>query len=78
MERRLSRNSLMTAEFDWFLFILTVIVSIFGIFMVYSTTRSYGTNTNVIIQSCAWVIGFAGMLIFCLFDYEQFGNRLCR
>lgn len=76
MERRLSRNSLMTAEFDWFLFILTVIVSIFGIFMVYSTTRSYGTNTNVIIQSCAWVIGFVGMFIFCLFDYEQFGNMI--
>lgn len=76
MERKLSRNSLMTAEFDWLLFIVTVMVSVFGIFMVYSTTRSYGTNTNVIIQSCAWVIGLVSMLIFCMFDYEQFANMI--
>lgn len=76
MERRISKNSLMTAEFDWILFMLTVIISIFGLFMVYSTTRSFGTNTNIIVQSVAWVLGMGCMLALCFFDYEQFGNMI--
>ena len=65
MERRLSKNSLMTAEFDWILFILSAIISIFGLFMVYSTTRSFGTNTNIIVQSVAWVLGMGSLFVFC-------------
>ena len=76
MERRLSKNSLMTAEFDWILFILSTIISIFGLFMVYSTTRSFGSNTNIIVQSVAWVLGIGSLFVFCFFDYEQFANMI--
>ena len=66
----------MSLEFDWVLFILTLIISVFGIFMVYSATMSFGTNSNVIVQGIAWVLGMAGLLSFCFFDYEQFGNMI--
>ncbi len=76
MERRLSRNSLMTMEFDWILFILTMVISVFGLFMVYSTTKSFGTNSNIIVQSVAWALGVGGLFAFCFFDYEQFENMI--
>ncbi len=76
MERRLSRNSLMTMEFDWLLFILTLTISIFGLFMVFSTTRSFETNSNIIVQSVTCTLGIGGMLIACFFDYEQFENMI--
>ena len=37
----------MSMEFDWFLFILTALIAMFGIINVYSATRSYGTISNV-------------------------------
>lgn len=61
-------------EFDWFLFILTIALSIFGIVMIYSATRTLNSNTNVIVQSVAMVIGCVLMLVVCFFDYEQLQN----
>ena len=58
-------------EFDWLLFTVTIGLAIFGIVMIYSATRSLGTNVNVIVQSGALVIGCALMLVTCFFDYEQ-------
>lgn len=76
MERRLSRNSLMTMEFDWYLFILTLGISVFGLFMVYSTTLSFLTNSNIFVQVFAWVLGMVSLFCFCFFDYEQFSNMI--
>ncbi len=76
MDRKLSRNSLMTMEFDWILFILTLGISVFGLFMVYSATLSLGNSSNIIVQSVACAIGVAGLLGFCFFDYEQFSNMV--
>ena len=64
----------MTKEFDWFLFLITIVTSMIGIVIIYSATRSYGTNTNVIVQSAAGGLGIGLMLFLCFFDYEQFGN----
>lgn len=61
-------------EFDWFLFILTIVLSIFGIVMIYSATRTLHSNTNVTVQSVAMVIGCVLMLVVCFFDYEQLKN----
>ena len=61
-------------EFDWVLFIITVLLAIFGIVMIYSATRSLSSNIQVIVQSGAFVIGCAAMLATCFFDYEQLKN----
>lgn len=72
--KHVSKKSVILMEFDWVLFILTIGLSIFGIVMIYSATRSLGTNTKVIVQSGSMVIGCASMLATCFFDYEQLKN----
>ena len=64
--------SVMSMEFDKVLFILTIGIAVFGIINVYSATRSYGTNSNVVVQSIAALIGTGLMLLLSRFDYEQF------
>ena len=61
-------------EFDWVLFIATICLSVFGLVMIYSATRTLQSNTNVIVQSGAMVLGCAAMLVTCFFDYEQLKN----
>ncbi len=72
MKRKFSTNSLMTFEFDFVLCICTVLISIIGLFAVYSATRSLGTNTNIIIQSSAFALGLILLVLACFFDYEQY------
>lgn len=70
----ISGRSVMSMEFDWFLFILTALIAMFGIINVYSATRSYGTISNVVVQSFAVVLGLVLMILISRFDYEQFKN----
>jgi len=63
-------------EFDWLLFILTVALSVFGIVMIYSATRTLQSNTNVVVQSAAMIIGCTLMIAICFFDYEQLKNLI--
>lgn len=72
--KSVSKKSVILMEFDWILFIITVLLAIFGIVMIYSATRSLSSNTQVIVQSGAFVIGCAAMLATCFFDYEQLKN----
>ena len=74
--KSVSKKSVILMEFDWVLFIITVGLAIFGIVMIYSATRTLHTNTNVIVQSGAMVIGCALMLATCFFDYEQLQNLI--
>ncbi len=67
-------GAIVTKEFDWLLFVLTVIAAITGIVVIYSATRTTGGITNVIVQSAAFVLGLGAMLFLCFFDYEQFQN----
>lgn len=63
-------------EFDWILFILAVLLSVFGIVCIYSATRTFNSNTNVIVQAGSFIIGTAILLVTCFFDYEQFKNLI--
>ena len=72
--KSVSKKSVILMEFDWALFIVTILLAIFGIVMIYSATRTLNTNTNVIVQSATMVIGCALMLFTCFFDYEQLKN----
>lgn len=56
---------------DWLLVSLVFILSVFGIVMIYSATRTLKTNSNVIIQSASFVLGSVLMLVLSRFDYEQ-------
>lgn len=73
-KKGIPKKSVILREFDWFLFIVTIALSVFGIVMIYSATRTLGSNTNVIVQSSALIIGCAVMLVICFFDYEQLQN----
>ena len=59
---------------DSFLFIITLVAAVFGIIMIYSATRSLNTNSNVIIQTGAFLIGAAMMVILSKIDYHFFGH----
>lgn len=76
LKKNLHKKRFYILKFDWMLFLFTLCVSVFGIFMVYSATRSFGTNSNVINQTVSWVIGSVGMIVLCFFDYEQFENMI--
>ena len=72
--RTYGRRTLVAKEFDLFLFILTILIAVSGIFIIYSATRTTGSDSNVIVQSSAFCLGVAAMLFLCFFDYEQFQN----
>ena len=62
----------MEKRIEWALMLVVLCLSVFGIIMIYSATRSLRTNSNVIVQSAAFLIGATAMLIAWRFDYEQF------
>ena len=70
------KSSIMAKEFDYVLFIITTALAIFGVVVIFSATRTNETNTNVIVQSSALLIGVALELFVCFFDYEQFKNLI--
>jgi cell division protein FtsW (lipid II flippase) len=51
-KKSLSASTVMSREFDWVLFLLAVGIAVFGIINIYSATRSYGTDSSVVVQSC--------------------------
>lgn len=70
----ISGRSVMSMEFDWFLFILTALISVFGIMNVYSASISYDSVSDVVVQSFAVGLGLVLMVLISRFDYEQFKN----
>lgn len=75
-DRKITGWSVMERKTDWGLFIITMLLSIFGIAVIYSATRTLGTNSNVIVQAAAFVIGTAVLILISRFDYEQFKNLI--
>lgn len=68
------KKPLMSREFDFLLFFAAILLAVFGVIMVYSATRTTGSNMNTIVQSAALVLGVILLLIVCFFDYEQYKN----
>ena len=75
-ERRIAKRSVVEKKIDWFLFFIAAGLSVFGIFVIYSATRTLNTNSNVIVQSGAFIIGTVLLFLICFFDYEQFKNLI--
>lgn len=62
----------MLSGFDFVLFTLASAASVFGIFAIYSATRSMESISNVVVQSVSFAIGLLFLVLVSLFDYEQF------
>lgn len=62
--------------FDKVLFITVCLLSIAGIFAIYSATHSYGTLSNVITQSGSFLLGLVLMTLMTFFDYEQYEGMI--
>lgn len=75
-EKRTAWRSVVEKKTDWLLFLLAAGLSIFGIIVIYSATRTLETNTNVIVQSGAFLIGTVLSFLICRFDYEQFKSLI--
>lgn len=73
-EKKVAKRSVMEKKTDWLLFFIVAGLSVFGIFVIYSATRTLNKNTNVIVQSGAFIIGTVLLFLICRFDYEQFKN----
>ena len=70
--RKLARNSVMEKKIEWALLFTVLFLSVFGITVIYSATRTLHTISNVIVQSASFIIGTTAMLFAWRFDYEQF------
>lgn len=68
-------KKLMSAA-DRLLLVLPVLLSVFGIVMISSATKSYdGGLKFVIVQSAAFIIGLILMLVLLSFDFERFKEK---
>lgn len=72
--KRVAKRSVMMMEFDWILFVAVILLSVFGIIMIFTATRNTGADSSVITQSVAFVVGVVLLLFSCFFDYDQFQN----
>lgn len=70
------KKTLMSKEFDFWLLIAAIALSVFGVIMVYSATRTTHSNMNTIVQSVAAVLGLTFLFPVCFFDYEQYKNLI--
>ncbi len=68
----ISVKNTIARRLDPALMLMVITVSVFGIFAIYSATRSLDTTSNVIVQTGSFIIGLAAMTIISIFDYEQF------
>lgn len=57
---------------DKILLICVIISALYGILAIFSATRSFGTNSNVIIQSVSFALGIGVLVVMTFFDYEQY------
>ncbi len=66
------RKPLSATGFDKPLAVLVVVTCLYGILAVFTATRSFNTYSDVLIQTGAFGLGLAAMVILTLFDYEQY------
>ena len=60
-------------KFDGTLFFFTVIAGIMGMIAIYSATRSMGSNSQIYVQTGAFVLGVLLMLFLSRVNYQVFG-----
>ncbi|MDD6735199.1 MAG: rod shape-determining protein RodA [Clostridiales bacterium] len=68
-----SGNSANINQFDSLLFILTLLAAFIGLIAIYSATLSLNSNTQIIVQSGAFLMGIVAMILISKIDYQVFG-----
>ncbi|NLW22542.1 MAG: rod shape-determining protein RodA [Tissierellia bacterium] len=61
-------------KFDFVLFFAVLLLCIYGIIMIKSATLSFETNRFVKVQSLSTILGFIGIVILVLMDYQFIGK----
>ena len=62
-------------KLDYFLILITVLCCIFGLVVISSAVKSLDNSQKyVIVQSLAFAIGFAAMLVVSAIDYNKYGQ----
>lgn len=61
-------------KFDFILFITVLLLCIYGLIMIRSATLSFNTNRHVKVQAIATILGFIGIFILVLMDYQIIGK----
>lgn len=61
-------------KFDFVLLITVLLLCIYGIILIRSATLSYESSRYVVVQTLATVLGFIGILIIVLMDYQLIGK----
>ncbi|HAP66658.1 MAG TPA: rod shape-determining protein RodA, partial [Nitrospinae bacterium] len=60
------------SNFDWVIFGLTIIISVVGIFTIYSTGGSGGEPSRIYIKQIYWILyGLMAMLLILFIDYHS-------
>lgn len=60
-------------HFDSILFLLVIVTGIVGLFAIYSATRSLNTNSQIIVQTGAFLIGIPLMFFLSRINHQFFG-----
>ncbi len=60
-------------HFDSILFLLVIAAGTVGLFAIYSATRSFNTNSQIIVQTGAFLIGIPLMFLLSRINYQTFG-----
>lgn len=62
-------------QFDTFMFVIVLLISLVGLLAVWTTTKSYSNQTQMlIIQGFAFLLGFGVMFFLMSMDYEIWGE----
>lgn len=61
-------------NFDFVLLVTVLLLCIYGIIMIRSATLSFNNNRYVKVQSLSTILGFIGILILVLMDYQIIGK----
>src|SRR3989338_7086451 len=60
------------SNFDWVIFGLTIVISVVGIFTIYSTGGSGGEPSRIYIKQIYWILyGLMAMLLILFIDYHS-------
>lgn len=59
---------------DTMLFAAMIIACLTGLAAIFSATRSFESNTNIIVQTGAFIIGLVSVYFLNKLDYETYGN----
>jgi len=58
-------------KIDWFILIIAVVLSVCGLILIYSATRSFNTDKFMIVQSVSLILGIIIFFIVGTFNFEQ-------